>query len=134
MAYTIVHPFSVTIPAGTLSTAPLVVPTVFAPNIVDHIEWVFPDGCNGLVGIQIGARNVPVVPGARAQFLIRSGSVGGLDVDEMHDSGDWSVIGYNLGVFPHTVQVTFTVHRKVKPAPIPGYLLSDAVLALHGGA
>jgi hypothetical protein len=134
MVYTIVHPFAVTIPAGTLSTAPLVTPTVFAPNIVDSIEWVFPNGCNGLVGIQIGARNIPVIPGAKNQFFTRSGSSGLIDVEDMHDSGDWSVIGFNTGVFPHTVQVTFKVHRKVKPIPVPGYLLDDLVSTLQGGS
>lgn len=134
MAYTVVHPFAVTIPAGTLPTAPLVTPTVFAPNIVDSIEWVFPDGCNGAVGIQIGARKVPVLPGAITQFFTRSGSAGAINVEDMHDSGDWSVIGFNTGSFPHTVQVTFKVHRYIKPEPIPGYLLDDLVSSLHGGS
>lgn len=134
MAPTLIHVFNVTIPAGTPQATPLVTPTVFPPNIVDSVEWVFPAGCNGLVGIQIGARAVQILPANAGQFFIRSGSEHSLAVDDMHDSGDWSVIGYNTGTFPHTIQVTYRVHRYVRPDPIPGYLLSDLVGTLHGGS
>lgn len=132
MPFPILHTFAVTIPAGTLSTAPLVTPTVFNTGIVDRIEWRFPGGCNGQVGIQIGARTVPVLPGAKTQFFIRSGDSQGFDLEDLPNTGDWSVIGYNTGVFAHTVQVVFRVHRIQPPEPIPGYLMSDLVDTLRG--
>ena len=53
----------------------------------------------------------------------------GIDVADMHDSGDWSVIGYNLGLNPHTVDVTFLVHRAERK-PKPFTLFDDADLSL----
>jgi hypothetical protein len=118
VALTLVYPFSVTIPANTPKAAPVVVPTVFEPNIVNRVEWLFPQGCAGMVGIQIGARSVPVIPSNRALFLTRTGDSSGFDTEDMHDSGDWSVIGYNTGLFPHTIQVTFRAHRKPRPVQL----------------
>jgi hypothetical protein len=133
MPFPILHTFSVTIPAGTPSVTPLVTPTVFNTNAVDRIEWRFPGGCNGQVGIQIGARSVPVLPGNRNQFFIRSGDSQGFDLTDLPNTGDWSVIGYNTGSFDHTIQVTFRVHR-IEPEPtVPGYLTADLVSVLQGG-
>lgn len=131
MPVTIVHPFQVTIPAGTLVAAPLVTLTQFPPNVVRRVEWRFPAGCNGRVGIQIGARAVPIIPGDRTQFFVRSGDSQGIDLEDLHTTGDWSVIGYNLGAFPHTILVTFHCHRNVR-AVNDLFLIGDtaAVLAM----
>jgi hypothetical protein len=129
MAVTLAYIFQVTIPPGTLQAAPLVTPTTFEPNEVEHIEWLFPHGCNGLVGIQIGARSVPVLPPNGVNWYRHSGSESGITVEDMPVTGDWSVIGYNLGVNPHTIDVTFKVRRLAKEPPL-FTLLSDADLSL----
>ena len=118
MAFPILHPFNVTVPAGTPIATPIVASTVFSPSVVDRIDWLFPPGCKGLVGIQIGARSVPVIPGDHTQFFIRSGDSSGYDLSDLPTTGDWSVIAYNTGSFPHTIQVTYRVHRHVKPEPL----------------
>lgn len=128
MALTLVYQFPVTIPAGTTQAAPLVTPTTFEPNEVERIEWLFPHGCNGLVGIRIGARAVPILPSGAANWFITSGMIHGLDVADMPNSGDWSIIGYNLGANPHTIHVTFRAHRKEKDLE-PFMLIPDAVLS-----
>lgn len=133
MPPTIVYPFAVTIPAGTPRATPLVTPTQFEANEVERIEWRFPGGCNGVVGIQIGSRAVPVIPANPSQFIIRTGDSGGYNVSGMHSSGDWSVIGYNTGAFPHTVTVYFYAHRIEREPPVPYYLRDDPVTSLRGG-
>ncbi len=110
MAFTQLRHFDVTIPAGTLKASPLVSSAQFNTSIVERIEWLFPAGCQGLVGIQIGARNIPVIPYDRTQFLTRTGDSAGVDLTDMHQTGDWSVIGYNTGSFQHTIHVTFHTH------------------------
>ena len=132
MSATLVYPFSVTIPAGTPKSAPLVTLTQFEPNEVDRIEWVFPNGCNGAVGIQIGARSVPIIPHNSALFIVKSGSESGANLTGMHNTGDWSVIGYNTGAFAHTVTVHFYVHRIQPPEPEVLYFASDAIDTLSG--
>jgi hypothetical protein len=128
---TIIRPFDVTIPPGTTKAAPLVTPTVFDPNVVESIRWRFPNGCNGFVGIQIGARGVPVLPGGIGHFLVHNGDTTGYDIEGHHTTGDWSVIGYNLGTFAHTIHVEFKVHRNTKVRP-DLFILGDAssILAL----
>ena len=112
MARTLEYHFDVTIPAGTLKASPLVTPTQIEPNVVDRISWLFPEGCQGVVGIQIGARSVQVLPSGAGQFYVRSGDSSGVDLQDMHDTGDWSVIGYNTGNFPHTVHISIRAHRR----------------------
>lgn len=133
MAVTLSYTFAVTIPAGTLQSAPLVTSTQFETNIVKRIEWMFPGGCNGVVGIQVGARSVPVIPSNPAQFHVRSGAAEGLDVQDLPTTGDWSVIGYNLGSFNHTVQVTFHVNR-IEPEGDELFLVNDTEPYLRMGA
>lgn len=116
MSRTLVHQFAVKIPAGTTEAAPLVTSTVFPPNRVESVRWLFPGGCNGLVGIQIGARSVPVLPHTRGTWFINSGAAHGISVRDLHVTGDWSVIGYNTGAHDHTVHVTFVVYREERPA------------------
>lgn len=124
MARTLEFHFDVAIPAGTAKATPLVTPCQIDPNVVDHISWLFPEGCQGTVGIQIGARSVPILPSSPSQFYVRSGDSSGINLDDMHDTGDWSVIGFNTGSFPHTVHVTFRAHRK-EPSKSPDVLIID---------
>lgn len=118
MALTLPYIFQVTIPAGTPQAVPLVTPTTFEPNVVERIEWLFPSGCNGLVGIQIGARGVSVLPPNGVNWYRHSGSYHGIDVTDMPVTGDWSVIGFNTGANPHTIDVTYIVHRLIKEPPL----------------
>lgn len=128
MAVTLTYIFQVTIPAGTPQATPLVTPTTFEPNTVERIQWLFPQGCNGMVGIQIGARAVPVLPPNGVNWYRHSGGASGIDVTDMPNTGDWSVIGYNTGANPHTIDVTFIVHRTAKEPPL-FTLLNDADLS-----
>jgi hypothetical protein len=129
VARTLVYHFAVTIPAGTTQAAPLVTPTTIEPNEVDRIEWLFPAGCNGLVGIQIGARAIAVLPLGGTTWFTRSGDSHAMPLTDMHVTGDWSVIGYNLGANPHTIEVTFIARRK-EPEPEPFLLFTDSELSL----
>lgn len=132
MPLTIPFTFAVTIPAGTAKTAPLVTVTRFASNIVERVEWLFPVGCNGQVGIQIGSRSVPIIPISSTQWLIRSGDSASLGVSGMPNTGDWSVIGYNLGAFDHTVQVSF-VARRIESAQRSVMIVTDMSSILSYG-
>ncbi len=115
MARSLIRHFDVTIPAGTPRANPLVSTTRFDPAIVERIEWLFPAGCAGQVGIQIGARGVQIVPFNSSQFLVRTGDSSGAEVEGLHKTGDWSVIGYNTGAFDHTVHVTFHARPVTDP-------------------
>lgn len=125
MPFPVFNTFDVTIPAGTPVAAPLVTSTAFNPMTVDRIEWLFPPGCNGVVGIKVGARSVQVLPGTAGAWIIRSGDSSGHNLADLPDMGDWSIIGYNTGSFPHTIHVVFICHVYTPSAP--------EVLILDGG-
>lgn len=129
MAVTLPYIFQVTIPAGTPQAVPLVTATTFEPNVVERIEWLFPRGCNGLVGIRIGARGVSVLPPNASNWYRHNGAIHGIDLIDMPVTGDWSVIGYNTGANPHTIDVTFRVHRIERLPPL-FTLVTDADLSL----
>lgn len=132
MPKTLVRSFDVTIPAGTTKANPLIALTTFEPNTVKRISWRFPGGCNGQVGIQIGARAVPVVPDVAGMFMVRTGDTTGYDLSDHHSTGDWSVIGYNLGAFPHTIHVEYSLHR-IEPSKPDRFLVSDVSAVLGMG-
>lgn len=113
--FTVVRHVDVTIPAGTPKASPQVTSFQFGTMVVERVDWLFPHGCNGLVGIQVGAKSVPIIPYDRTQFITRSGDSSGIDLADMHDTGDWSVIGYNTGAFSHTVHLTFRMHAHEPP-------------------
>lgn len=133
MSITLLHPRGVTIPAGTLKTAPFEGGAVFPPGIVEAVLWRFPGGCNGQVGIKIASSHNPVFPATTTEWIVHSGDVSGYDIQDFPDSGDFSVLGYNTGSFPHTVQVEFRVRRREPEEPLPGYLVVDTVATLRGG-
>lgn len=133
MPLTLIKAFDVTIPAGTPKLAPVTRITRFDQGIVTSIEWLFPEGCQGMVGIQLGSRSVSVLPNDPTQFYVRSGSAGGVQVEEMHNTGDWSVIGYNTGTFDHTIHVTYRAHRIPTP-PKPETFIVEAWNYLGTGA
>jgi hypothetical protein len=122
--------FDVTIPAGTAKAVPLVTSVAFPPRVVKRIDWLFPHGCNGNVGIQIGARNVPVLPGNVNQFITRSGDSAGVNVDDMPTTGDWSVIGYNTGTHDHTIHFTFMT--EAIPPPVSDRFIVDSASDILG--
>jgi len=119
----------VTIPAGTAKASPLVTLTQIDTGVVERIEWTFPPGCQGNVGIQFGARSIAIIPKPATAFIVRSGNSSAYPVEDMHDTGDWSVIGYNTGRFPHTVEVTFFSHAPDPEEPdvilLDNYAISE---------
>lgn len=132
MSITLLHSRAVTIPAGTPVATPTETGTSFPPGLVESIHWRFPGGCNGQVGIKFASSHVPIFPASITEWLVSSGDASGYDVDDFPDSGDFSLLGYNLGAFPHTIQLRYRVRRREPPDQIPGYLVADAVTTLRG--
>lgn len=133
MTLTLLHTRGVTIPAGTPIATPHEGGVNVPPGIVEAIRWRFPGGCNGQVGIKLASSHVPIYPGTQTEWIVHSGSITGDSVEGFPDSGDFSLLGYNLGSFDHTIQIELRMHRMQPPEPLPGYLVVDAVASLRGG-
>lgn len=102
----VIH-FEVTVPAGTPVAAPLVQVLTMPVRVITAIDWRVPAGAQGCLGFRIGARAIPVVPQPAGTWVIAAGESGSFPLAGHHDSGDWSLIGYNTGTYPHTVYLTF---------------------------
>lgn len=106
---------SITITAGTLSSAPMTKDVSFKDGIVDRVELVVPDGCNGLVGFALQAAHQQVIPWTNAGWIIANDEVIVWPLDGYISSGSWQLIGYNTDVFDHTIYARFLITERSAP-------------------
>lgn len=123
-----VRQYTATIPAGTAVATPVTVSVAFPPRIVRTVDWRIPPGAQGVMGWRLAMGGVQVVPTSSDSWVIDNGTSGTFTMDGYPDSGAWQVIGYNTGVYAHSVYLTFHVDLIVRPnprpAPIPARLLA----------
>ena len=124
--------FEITIPVGSSRAAPVTFQMQQPSRRVESIEVDVPSGPNGNTGFQIASSGVPVIPhnlGAwivpNAQHFVWASAI-------WPSSGDWQLIAYNTGLYPHTLWVRFNVNaitQAAAAAPVPpdlSALSSDA--------
>lgn len=125
------YEFAPTIPAGTLTTAPVTLPMVMPTRIVRKIEVRVPPGPSGVMGFQIGAAGQAIIPANAGAFIVTDDERITWELEEQIESGAWQLIGYNTGDFPHTVYVRFLVDLPSDVAgastPAPTVIPSDQI-------
>lgn len=102
-----VRTFAVTIPAGTLKASPLVEDLDMPARLVLGVRVRVPPGPSGLVGWALGAAGVPILPWGPDEWIVADDEVIEWPLAGQIESGAWQLHGYNLGVYDHTVYVTF---------------------------
>lgn len=124
--------FSAIIPPNTPIATPVSVPMQLGIWAVEWIEIEIPDGPNGQVGFYLASSGQQLIPfriGNVPNWLITNDTLRHWDMTNLPNSGDWSLVGYNLGNFPHNIQVTFGLALLVgSPAVAPG-LIPNQVLS-----
>lgn len=108
--------FTVTIPAGTQKSAPILASIGFPPFTVSEIDVLIPPGPNGRMGFQIAVSGTQVIPWNAGEWVVTNNERLSYQVDGYPDSGAWQLRGYNTGVYDHTIQVRFALDP-VAPAP-----------------
>lgn len=103
--------FSVTIPAGTLQSAPLRQSITMPPRIVDTLQVIIPPGPSGLMGFAITMGGVNVLPIQPGTFIVTDNEKITWPLTGLPDSGAWQLTGYNTGVFDHTVYLRWLVNQ-----------------------
>jgi len=104
-----VYVFDVTIPAGTLRTAPQTTALAIPARVIREVDVIVPPGCNGRVGFRIavnGQQQIPINAGA---WIIASDEKLAWPYETPISSGAWQLIGFNEGVFAHTLEVRLLV-------------------------
>lgn len=95
------------IPAGTAKAAPLVTPIVFPERTVRQVSWRVPPGPSGLMGWALTSDGTPVIPVQPKTYIVTDNQADSWELEGYLDSGNWQVTGYNTGIYPHTVYLTF---------------------------
>jgi hypothetical protein len=102
-----VRNFAVTIPAATLTTAPYVEDLTMPARQVIEVRVRVPPGPSGLVGWALGSAGERVLPWGEGQWIVADDEAISWPLEGQIESGAWQLQGYNLGVYDHTVYVTF---------------------------
>ena len=110
--------FTVTTPAGTAITAPIVTDTFFNVGEVEQIEVLVPPGNAGLSGFQIRHSGAGVFPREDAKWIIASGESIRWATHDAPTAGRWQIRSYNTDVNDHSVYLRYLV-REVGSVPLP---------------
>lgn len=124
-----VYNLTFTVPAGTNSFAPLVMPWVTEDNVIQDIELMVPPGHNGLTGIRVSKGDVQLLPWSPNTFIVANNYNRVFAVGAYIPTGDLTVQGYNQGAYAHSFFLRMTVTNRELPAGQSGSLMSQAVLA-----
>lgn len=112
-----VYEFPVTFAIGTTRAAPQKTNVTMPPRIVRRVEITVPPGPRGEVGFQLGSNGTPFIPRNTTEFIVADGIEIGWDLDDQMTSGGWQVIGYNTGLFAHTLYFRFLCDLTSAGAP-----------------
>lgn len=82
-------------------------PCPLGPSRVRRISITWPAGCGGLLFIQIQAGNGYAFPNEQNMFLAFDDYTYTFDVDNQIDSGQWSIVFYNMDFIVHDPIVVF---------------------------
>lgn len=107
---------NVTIPAGTLSTAPQVTSLTWRQGYPVRVELRFPPGPSGLVGVKLRHSGVEVIPKSGSAFLIADNEIVGWDIESDLYQPNWQFVAYNEGVYDHTIQIRMLLNELGRPS------------------
>lgn len=104
-----VFAFAATIPAGTAVASPTTTSMTLPTRFVRRIVTKVPPGPAGFMGFRIAAAGVQIIPINVGAWIITDNEEMTWDVSNMIESGAFQLIGYNTGIYAHTVYVRFEV-------------------------
>jgi hypothetical protein len=104
-----VLPFTVTIPAGTLSSAPFTQALALDNWEIESLDLEVPPGPAGLMGFQVLNNGVAWLPYGPNQWIVWDDTKETWDLTDQPNASGWAVTGYNGGVFNHSVILRFHV-------------------------
>lgn len=99
--------FAVTVPAGTAIATPQVTALTMPARIVLGVRIRIPPGPFGAVGFALAAAGTNIIPAGAGQWFIADNEVIDEELHGQIESGAWQLSAYNLGRWPHTLQVVF---------------------------
>ena len=102
--------FSATIPAGTFETAPATVDLPMDNWDIEQIDLEVPPGPAGLMGFYVANNGVQWIPATPGAWLVWDDVQQSWPFTDQPNASGWAVVGYNTGVYDHSVTVRFHVN------------------------
>jgi hypothetical protein len=100
---------SATVPAGTVPPSPAVIQLPVGTNLIDKIRWRVPPGPRGNLSWYLAMGGVQVLPQAGGGPVIADNEYAEWAIENLPDSGAWQLVGFNTGIYDHTVYLDFYV-------------------------
>lgn len=129
-----VFAFVPTCPPGTPESAPLTINLTMPTREIDSIRIRVPPGHSGCVGWALAAAGQQYIPTPPTSFAIDDNTVIDWALTELIDSGAWQAQMWNIGQYPHSIYVYFTVHVPDAPPQQTSNLILPAHLLGSGAA
>lgn len=80
-----------------------------SPCQVDEISVLVPPGPSGELGFALAVVNDQQVPANPPSWIVTDDERVEIKLDDLPTSGDWYLVTYNTGIYPHTLYIRFTV-------------------------
>jgi hypothetical protein len=113
--------FSIVVPAGSGVATPQETELNLGLCDVAHCVITWPAGCCGLVGVALLAAESWAFPQQMNTFYAFDDFNYPFDVTNQIQTGDWSVVAYNLDYYDHTIQVVveydYVMTDQASPTP-----------------
>lgn len=120
---------AITVPAGTLDTAPQTTALTLRDAVLERIEVRIPPGPSGLVGFAFLHSGQQVIPFVVGQWIIADNESLDWPVENYPTGNKWSVRAYNTDVYDHTLYLRLHFRELSQPilgAPQPILIVSQS--------
>lgn len=128
-----VYAFVPTCPPGVTPDAPIIIDLTMPTREIDEIRVEVPPGPAGTMGWALGAAGEQVIPTPPTSFVITDRNTFVYQLPEQIDSGAWQAQMWNVGQYPHSIYVYFTVHvPDAQPTQASNLIIPAASLGSDG--
>lgn len=97
-----VYEIAVTVPAGTLPSAPQNTPWHTEDNTIEDIEILVPAGHNGFTGVRLNKADVQILPYGMNTWIVANDYSRVFVLGSYTATRDLKIQAYNQGGYPHT--------------------------------
>lgn len=115
-----IESYTVTIPSGTLESAPTTIDTTFDPGIVDRIDVMVPPGPSGLMGFRFAYGSEIIIPNDASKWLIFDNYQGTWELEDYPTGKHWAIVGYNTDIYDHSIYIKYHLSNTDTPASKAG--------------
>jgi hypothetical protein len=105
------------IPANTSKSAPVAATLYNERAAIDAIWVLVPPGPSGLVGFSFWHSSRQVIPKVDGTWIVADGETVPIQVADLSPWPDWTIHGYNLDTYPHTLYVRLALDDNVTTVP-----------------